>query len=523
MASISAGIGLVTGLNITQTVSQLVSIQAAPRDALTAQNTTLASQKSALTQLEALVLGVQFAGDALKQSSLFAQRTATSTNTAALTATVTGNPAVGNYQYTPLQLAQNDQFQSSAFANQTNPIGAGSFTLRFGGTVNQGVALDVLNGGNGVPRGSLQITDHSGATAQIDLSSATNIDDVLGAINSNSTIHVTATTVNGHIQLTDNSIGSQNLTVQDIGAGTTAAALGLAGINTSSATASGSNLVSLFDDLGLSQINNGNGVRFDNALSDLQINFQDGTSSTVDFHQLSTPGTKAQGTTTAANGTSSQLTFTAVKAGSDSAGVSVKFVNDGTVTEGQETAAYDATNKTLTFNISSGQTTAEDIVSALQRDPTASAAFTATTVAGSGGNGIVNVNDTAYIIGPPSTATTPATLGLNSQLVFTAVNGGPAFDNTEISFVDNPSITAGHETVAYDNSDPNHPKLTFQIAAGSTTAQNIIHALNQDPAAGQIFEAATSSGSDGSGLISVDDTATTSGGAIVEPINPVQE
>src|SRR5438477_11650004 len=102
MASLSAGIGLVTGLNITQTVSQLVAIQAAPRDALVKQSTAFGNQKTALTQLEALVLGVQFAGDALNQPSLYVQRAAASTNDTALSATVTGNPAVGQYQYTPL-------------------------------------------------------------------------------------------------------------------------------------------------------------------------------------------------------------------------------------------------------------------------------------------------------------------------------------------------------------------------------------------------------------------------------------
>ena len=523
MAGISAGIGLVTGLNITQTVSQLVSIQAAPRDALTAQNTAFSNQTTALTQLEALVLGVQFAGDALTQPSLYVQRSAASTNDSALSATVTGNPAVGQYQYTPLQLAQNDQFQSSTFSSQTNSLGAGSFTFRYGGTVNQGESLDVLNGGNGVPRGSIKITDHSGATATIDLSSAQTVDDVLQAINSNTTVHVTARASGGAIKLTDNSTGTQNLQVQDVGNGTTAAALGLAGINTANQTATGSNLLTLFNDLSLSQINDGNGVRFDNALSDLQINFQDGTTTAVDFHQLSTPGTKAQGTTTAANGTSSQVTFTAVTAGSASAGVAVNFVNDGSVSEGHETVNYDAQAKTLTFNIAAGQTTAQDIVAALSRDPTASAAFTAKVAPGTGGSGLINVSDTAFLTGPASTATTPGTLGSNSQIQFTAVNGGSSFDNTVISFVDNPNITAGHETVAYDNSNPNQPKLTFQISAGNTTAANVISALNHDPAASEVFTATNANGSNGTGLVSVNDTATTSGGAIVEPVNPVQE
>ncbi len=58
----------------------------------------------------------------------------------------------------------------------------------------------------------------------------------------------------------------------------------------------------------------------------------------------------------------------------------------------------------------------------------------------------------------------------------------------------------------------------FQIAAGQTTANDIINALNNDPTASQYFTAATATGSNGTGLVSTSDTATTSGGAIVEPV-----
>ena len=49
-----------------------------------------------------------------------------------------------------------------------------------------------LNGGAGVQRGKIRITDRSGAVATIDLSFARTVDDVLQAINSNEDISVTA-------------------------------------------------------------------------------------------------------------------------------------------------------------------------------------------------------------------------------------------------------------------------------------------------------------------------------------------
>ena len=142
--------------------------------------------------------------------------------------------------------------------------------------------------------------------------------------------------------------------------------------------ATGSSILSLFGGLPLSVLNNGTGVRFDNSLSDLKINFQDGTSTTVDFSSVPTPGTQARGTTLAANGANAALTFTAVNAGSQYARrLPSSFQNSPSITAGNETVNYDATTKQLTFNIAAGQTTANDIINALKNNSTASALFTA--------------------------------------------------------------------------------------------------------------------------------------------------
>jgi len=66
--------------------------------------------------------------------------------------------------------------------------------------------LDDLNGGQGVDRDKILITDRSGASAEIDLSSAKTIGDVLDAINSASGINVTASinSKGNGILITDN-------------------------------------------------------------------------------------------------------------------------------------------------------------------------------------------------------------------------------------------------------------------------------------------------------------------------------
>ncbi len=522
MSRITASTGLITGFPIASTVQSLIQAESGPATALQTQNTSLQNEVTALTTIEAQLTALQGAGNNLGQNSLYSQETINSSNPAALSATIntTGNPpAVGNYTFTPLQLAQSEQLQSSGLASDTSPLGAGTFSFQFGGFIDTPLNLALTNGGAGFSPGKIQITDRSGATATIDLSAAQNINDVIQAINNNTTVHVQASAVDGHLQLTDlTGSTASNLQVQEVGGGTTAASLGLANINVAAPQASGSNIVSLFAGIPTNSLNDGLGVQFDPSLPDVKVSLADGTQVAVTLHKNAVAGTFASGTTTAANGVNAQLQFTAKQAGSVDAGVTVTFVNDPSVTEGNETVAYNATAKTLVFQIQQGHTTANDIINALKDDPTASAAFSAAAAPGGNGTGLVNISDIALTNGPQSTATTPGTLGADAQIKFTAASGGASFDNTQISFVANNSITAGHETVQYDTSNPAQPKLVFQIAAGQTTASDIIQALNNDPTASKFFTAATATGSNGTGLVSTSDTATTAGGAIIEPV-----
>ena len=214
---------------------------------------------------------------------------------------MTGQSQVGQYQITPVQLAQSQQFQSSKFASDSTPLGAGTLTIRIGGLVDPGASLDLLNSGQGFTRGQVKITDRSGASTVIDLRFARTVDDVLNAINSNTSIGVHASVSGDQFVLTDTTGQSvSNLQVQEVGGGTAAASLGLSGINTAANQATGADVLQLFGDLSLNLLNDGGGVRFNNFLPDLQISFRDGTTATVDFHQL------ASSTSTSATGTNEQ-------------------------------------------------------------------------------------------------------------------------------------------------------------------------------------------------------------------------
>ena len=299
MGKIQTSIGLITGMKITDTVEALMKLAAARRDALSARTDTLKDEQLAVVQLSALLLSVKYVTDNLGKADLFDKRTAASGNTALLTATVTGTPSDGTYQFTPLRTAQSQQFLGSGFASSTEAIGAGQVTFRFGDNVERATPLDVFNDGDGIRRGTIRITDRSGASAQIDLTTAQTVDDVLEAINANTTINVTAVAHGDGFRLIDNTGSSvSNLKVQEVAGGTTAASLGLAGIDTASNVADGADVLRLDRGLELDGLNDGNGVSLasKNLLGDVTYTLRDGTTGTIDF----TPLNDGEGATTSA-------------------------------------------------------------------------------------------------------------------------------------------------------------------------------------------------------------------------------
>ena len=158
---------------------------------------------------------------------------------------------------------------SRGFADaDRTPIGLGTITIEgAAGRVNRPTELDALNGGGGVRRGIIRITDRSGATAEIDLRRALTVADVIDAINANTTISVQARTTgiaaNGasgdRIVLEDESGGAGNLIVADVNGGFAAQDLGIAK-SIAADHLDGRSLMRLDSSTLLSALNDGNGV-----------------------------------------------------------------------------------------------------------------------------------------------------------------------------------------------------------------------------------------------------------------------
>ncbi len=289
MTRIQSSTGLITGIPIQDTVDKLIALASQPKNILTARTQTLQSEKLAVTQLTSLLVAFQFETKQLNTASIFDSRQVTLSDSSLTAAIATdGSPAVGNYLFTPVQTASAQQLLSQSFG-ATEAIGAGSFTFGTGGFIDQGISLDELNGGDGVQRGSIRITDRSGASAVIDLSYARNVDDVLAAINGNTAINVSAAAVGDSFELTDKTGGSGNLRVQEVAGGTTASSLGLAGIDVNAAAATGNDVFTLHTKTELLRLNDGTGIQLRDG-NDLSIALADGSTVTVDLGSAKTLG-----------------------------------------------------------------------------------------------------------------------------------------------------------------------------------------------------------------------------------------
>lgn len=95
----------------------------------------------------------------------------------------------------------------------------------------QSTLLSTLNSGAGVPAGQVRLTNRAGQTATVDLSSASTIGDVKTAIES-AGLSLTVDTSGGHLIIKDASTGTAETKIEEVGTGTTAAALGLAASST---------------------------------------------------------------------------------------------------------------------------------------------------------------------------------------------------------------------------------------------------------------------------------------------------
>jgi len=294
MGRIQSNIGLTTGLDIRNTVEQLLAVSAQPRVRLQTRVRAIQAQQVAITELTALTIGIQLTTDRLGSSANLKTTTATSSKADVITASASGSISAGSYSIQTIQTAQTSTASSSPFTSAGDTLQAGEIVVRTGGFVDSSASLDDLRGGNGISRGKILVTDRAGSKREVDLRFATNIDDVAKAINNTSGLRVSAKTEGDRIVLSDLSGQTvSNLIVEEVAEGRTAVELGLSGINVAANTATGEDINFLGNNTRLSTLRDNRGIAFELG-TDLKIKLRDGTQLDIDANETKTPASVGQ-------------------------------------------------------------------------------------------------------------------------------------------------------------------------------------------------------------------------------------
>lgn len=283
MGSLASKTGLVSGLDLQGIISAITLYQKQQIDQTTQFQQVKLAQRSAYDLLNTQLLGLNSIADTLGKEASYQKYTTAVGDGDQLTATATSSAKPGSYQFQALRLAAAQQSLSKGFVNSNEQtIGTGTISIASGGDLQTDKALSSLNGGDGVRRGTIRITDRSGATADIDLTAAATIGDVVKSINAATTITVQAEVVGNKLTITDKTgQTSSNLIVANRNNGSAATDLGIA-TSVAASTLTGSDLFSVSTKFTLSSLNDGNGPRILSGQPSIRIQLTDAPGTQLD-------------------------------------------------------------------------------------------------------------------------------------------------------------------------------------------------------------------------------------------------
>jgi flagellar hook-associated protein 2 len=287
MGTITTGTGLISGIDIATLIDAYLAIDEAGKTTLRQRITSLQAEQTALMDINARLLNFKTASRAFRINEIFQSALAASSNAEVLSATASTDAQPGSFKFIVKQLVSTSQQITRGYASSdADPLGLDSISFEFGhGRLSRDTAIEDLNGGAGIDRGSIIINDRLGSSATIDLTDVTTIDEVLERINDEEDISVTASVDGDHLVITDTSGGGGTLTVTNASGDTTATDLGIAG-SAAGDTLTGTSINYIGDNTALSTLNDGNGVLVRNNVNDLSITARDGTNFTVDLGRI---------------------------------------------------------------------------------------------------------------------------------------------------------------------------------------------------------------------------------------------
>ncbi len=289
MGSISAGVGLISGINSAQLIDSLIGLEAKSKLPYQKKLTAFSASKTALLDINARLLNLKNAAQTFRKLEVFKSALATSSNEAILTAKASSKVAPGGYSFIVKQLASTSQLLSKGFAATTTPLGLDQLSFEFGkGKLTGDTDLSVLNGGEGVRRGKIVATDKSGKTATIDLSSATTLNEVINVINTASGVSLKASVDGDRLIITDLSGGGGTLSIANASGSFAATDLGIVG-STAGSSIAGTSINKIGLNSSLSALNDGLGVFIRDNATDFKIQIDGTTTYNIDLGRKDAP------------------------------------------------------------------------------------------------------------------------------------------------------------------------------------------------------------------------------------------
>lgn len=208
MASITAS-GVGSGLDVASIVSQLMSVERAPINALVKQVTSFQSRLSALGQMKSAMSTLQTSAEALARPDKFSAYKTTVGDATLFSATAGPTATAGSYAIEVKQLAQSHKLASAGFASTTSTVGTGTLKIELGdlaggvyapeanktltltvdatnntlagvrdaiNAAKKGVTATIVNDGSGNPARLVITADNSGTTNSIRMSGLAGLD-----------------------------------------------------------------------------------------------------------------------------------------------------------------------------------------------------------------------------------------------------------------------------------------------------------------------------------------------------------
>jgi flagellar hook-associated protein 2 len=140
----SSSASVASGLDVTAIVSGLMSVERQPVDKIDAKIADITTVISSLGTLKSKVAGLQAAAEAIENSAFFGSKTASTTNSAVVTASASVGASIGNHEVKVAQTAQAARVTVSGFASADEAMDLSSFSLQVTSSGTTYAAADAL-------------------------------------------------------------------------------------------------------------------------------------------------------------------------------------------------------------------------------------------------------------------------------------------------------------------------------------------------------------------------------------------